>query len=482
MLTSELTMLFARGEAIGYARAGTYIAEDLASRGVDVYNDDGHPKSRQEMGAHQRLLRGGNEIVVEGRRTKTEHTNAMMLVSVPTHLAGYWEGQYKSILTMWEAMTLPESFRDTLHEFDLLMVPSWHNRDLFSQYHDNVQLVLLGVDPLLWHYRKPTPPGPFFDFLISGAGAMPAPNEPGPRKGTDIAYRAFRTVFKDLEKLDPQPRLIVKSMFGVGEMYGANIQHVTGRLGVQAELDLYASCHAYIQPSRGEGFGLQPLQALAMGRPTILTNAHGHESYAHLGIGLGWKPAKANYFIYGDAGEWWEPSLEETCEAMWDVYNHYDEHCHKARASADEIAKCWTWTQTTDSILTHLGDAIHQPYSGSGVWTDPKPKLYKIVTTRDKMFESAGRTLYFQKGVEYYDFADIKRLVFENGCLDVSCLDDDDHGLAEVQALQLGKYRADHENCPSCGQPLNSAPTAADRIYEELEAAASRGESYEPVG
>ena len=62
------------------------------------------------------------------------------------------------------------------------------------------------------------------------------------------------------------------------------------------ELDLYRSCHAYLQPSRGEGFGLQPLQALALGRPTILTNAHGHASFAHLGIPLDSTMQKAAYF------------------------------------------------------------------------------------------------------------------------------------------------------------------------------------------
>lgn len=468
----ELTFLYAYGTQIGYARMATLMAEEMTRRGVDIYNDDGHFAYTQDMKDSERKLRGFDGPF---RRMKESRTNAMCLASVPTHYAGKWDGQHTSILTMWEAMRLPESFRDTLHEFDMMLVPSWHNRDLFGEYHDNVQLLLLGVDPTRWFYEPPPPPGPFFNFLISGAGQIPAPGstDPGPRKGVDVAYRAFRTVFKDLDRFDPQPRLHIKAMAGIGDYYGRNIDHHTGRLTDDAEVDLYRSAHCYVQPSRGEGFGLQPLQAMANGLPTILTNAHGHESYAHLGIPIGWTPSKANYFIYGDAGEWWEPNLEEVCEAMWDVYNNYDVHAAKAKESAAVIARDWTWSNTVDTFLHHLGPQMGDPYVGDGSWIDARPQLYKIVTTVDKLYESAGRTLYFRKGVEYWDRADIKRLVFENGALDPCCLTGDDHGLAEIQVLQLDKYRADREHCPTCHQQLNTLPTEADAIFEELERAAT---------
>ena len=89
---------------------------------------------------------------------------------------------------MWEAMTLPEAFRETFHEIDTLIVPSEHNVALFSQYHDNVKYLPLGVDPELWHYIPPTPPTRYFNFLISGRGQ---------RKGVDLAFKAFREVFRD---------------------------------------------------------------------------------------------------------------------------------------------------------------------------------------------------------------------------------------------------------------------------------------------
>ena len=58
------------------------------------------------------------------------------------------------------------------------------------------------------------------------------------------------------------------------------IHLMTGKLTSEEEVALYSMCHVYVQPSRGEGFGLRPLQAIAQGCPTIATNAHGHAAFS----------------------------------------------------------------------------------------------------------------------------------------------------------------------------------------------------------
>jgi hypothetical protein len=266
----------------------------------------------------------------------------------------------------------------------------------------------------------------------------------------------------------PIPKLIMKSIRGVGDYFTTGIDHVTGKLTADEESDLYASAHCYLQPSRGEGFGLQPLQAIAMGRPTILTNAHGHESFAHLGIPLSWSESKADYFIYGDAGNWWEPSLEELCESMYDVYMHWEQHMVKAKESAAVVADSWTWKNTADRYMEILGPEIAKEYSGTGERVQAELRLFKIITNQDYDGEVAGRSLHFDKGVEYWDFADVKRIFFDAGLLDYRCTEGEDHGLAPVQAAQRAMYKASDEVCRSCGQILNSGIKASDRIYETL--------------
>lgn len=451
----ELTLLYVAGAQIGYGRLGVYLAEELARRGYTVYDDDGNPEPSRT--ARRQLLEGG-------RSRSAQPTNLACWVSVPSHMMGFFKEQHKAFITMWEAMTLPESFRETFHQIDTMIVPSMQNVELFSRYHKNVKYMPLGVDPKLWHYIPPSPPTREFNFLISGRGT---------RKGVDLAFKAFRAVFKNLPttgSLKPVPRLIMKSLKGHGEYFSAGVEHVTGRLDAIPERDLYASAHCYLQPSRGEGFGLQPLQAMALGRPTILTDAHGHASFAKLGIPLPWAPSVSDYFIYGDAGEWWEPDFEALCEAMWDVYNNYDTHAERARLSAETISQEWTWSNVTDRFIEIMGDEMGRPQIENAEWTLTDRAMFPIVTTKDFCTDIAGRTLMFRAGETYWESADVKRILFDGGILDNACLGEDENGLAPIQVEQLGKYRAAHEWCTQCGQQMGTRPTHADAVMAELEA------------
>lgn len=454
----EMTMLYVHSERIGYGRMGKMIADNLRGRGVTVYDSDGRPVEyrRAENPEHSEYV------------FPETPTNCLSLMSVPTHLDGRYSGQHLSILTMWESRVLPPAFRETIHEYDLVMVPSHHNVELFSRYHDNVQFISLGVEDALWHPIPVTPPNQTFNFLVAGRGS---------RKGTDLAYRAFRTVFTDPDKFTPSPRLIMKSYQGHGDFYGRGVIHTTGVLEPEAERDLYSTAHCYIQPSRGEGFGLQPLQAMALGRPTILTNAHGHESFAHLGLPISAGSSKADYFIYGDAGEWWEPDFEELCEQMWNVYTNYDVQVVAAAESADYIAKHLTWSNTTDRYVELLGDEMTKPYSGDHTWVAPVAKRYPVRVIRPWHGEIAGFQISMEPGITYYQYADVLRILFDGNVLDPTCLDEAEDGLLPVQVEEMGHYQAEHSWCPTCHQQLNSGIQRSDVIFEELEAEARAREA-----
>lgn len=441
----ELNLLYVHGPEIGYGRYGVELAKALTSLGVDVYDhlpspEDGPP-------------RWGDQDHLD---TDAKICNVACWISVPTHATGWWKGQIPIMSTMWEATRLPESFRETMHEFELMIVPSQQNVELFSQFHKNVKLVPLGVDPKLWHYTPRTPPGQFFDYLIAGSG---------PRKGTDLAHMAFRKLWgKTWPKGGPIPRLVMKNPRGE-YFHGERIEVVGGRISAQAEVDLYARAHCYLQPSRGEGFGLQPLQALAQGCPTILTNAHGHGTFAHLGYGLDTTMSQSAYFIYGDAGEWWEPSFSQLCEYMEYVYCHYDDACYMAQQSAATIADTFTWENTAKGFIQAVGQ---ENLEGSFVpteWYTPTQQCYLVKTTKDWACDIAGVHYQFQRGRPYYVWADVKRILFEAELLDPSCLAGDDPGLSPTQLDRLPEYSADHSHCALCGQLLNSSTTRADEIF-----------------
>lgn len=481
-MNPELTFHYTHSSSMGYGRAGVKIAEALERAGVDVYDlDDGlvpeTPESSkatlEQFGVDFRDPSGTD--MVAGTRHK--HTRTICWLTTPGHPRGWWEGQHAAMFTMWETTRVPEAFRDTLHEFDTLIVPCRQNLELFSQYHPNVRLVPLGIDPEDWHYIERTSPEREFRFLIGGSGE---------RKGTDLAFRAFQAVFGQFYDgprwtgEGPPAVLVNKQPRLQDGFYAPWSQIIGGRISAQEERDLYAGAHCYLQPSRGEGFGLQPLQAIAQGLPTILTNAHGQADYAHLGIPISAKEVPAGYFAFGNPRDmnWWEPDFEELCEAMWDVYSHYETHRLYAQESA-EHAKDWTWDHSAAALIDALGDSLTQEPPGRVTWRKPNVKLYLVRVNKRWSAWMGDRFHIFEPGKDYYQTADVKRILFESNLLASSCLErvapdgtDIDNGLTDAQLERVDHHKAENAYCPTCEQRLNTQLTKADALYEEMLAGA----------
>lgn len=769
---------------IGYGRLGVQLARAIADRGVDVYDHLPKPEDPDPL---------------PGFRSKI--TGTALWVSVPGHLDGWWDGQHLAIFTMWEATHLPESFRENLHHFDTVFVPSEQNLELFSRWHPNVHLTYLGVDPTAWHYTPRQTPEREFSFLCGGSG---------PRKGTDLAYRAFLTLWgREGSWGDgPVPTLTMKSPKG-GEFYGPRVKIMSGRLSDQEEIDLYAQAHCYVQPcfsddtlavtptgfkhhsdlsvgdeimtfspetnrleaqpikkmyrshytgdmvhfankqldlmvtpnhriyyegfsggnrvpgykvrtadqfvgkntryhfpvawegkdtdtadpfladlafvlgwylaegstdrnqnnyrisfsngdtteierlegtltrlgikssrytdtrsavpchkvtigsnkwlwtlfretagryqkdrrvpawlldcprpimercyeammigdgstkgnhvhyhtssealmetfvvlcmklgystkvwkrnqperhidgrtlapctnwvisiheqhhegtlkagrhvseekydgtvwcvetdnqtvittrnglvcgsgnSRGEGFGLQPLQAIAQGIPTVLTSAHGHASFAHLGYPIGSKLVPADYFVYGDAGDWWEPDFDELCDQMRYVYDHWDTAEARGVQDAAHVAAEFTWDHCATRILGALPlDEYAGPGGFSKVgdhvgWMKPVGDVYRARVLKRWIADIAGARYVMEPGVDYWVPADVKRILYEGGNLDPDTLDE--AGLTPDEIENLPGYRWDKSFCPVCDQQLNTGVRKQDVILEQME-------------
>jgi glycosyltransferase involved in cell wall biosynthesis len=466
----ELTLLHVQSAAIGYGRLGVELHKALTNQGVDVYDGlDFPPEVRAKMSQ-------GDLDVADGRRIK--RTNAVGWVSVPTHAKGWHEGQFPFVFTMWEANWLPESFRETLHNFPMIVVPSRQNVELFGEYHPNVRYCPLGIDPDKWHFTERRM-GPTFDVLVGGSGG---------RKGLDVAVEAFAKAFPTDSWGDgPVPRLVLKSPkanLGLPDELRESLPFpssdrltvISGRLDPEDEVALYQSAHVYLQPSRGEGFGLQPLQAIAQGLPTVLTDAHGHEAFSHLGWPVGYDMVKAGYFIYGDHPDmnWWEPKVDDIVDHLRSIYDDYDGARAIAARASKEARVEFTWDRTASQFLAALDGAHLEPVNITGDWFIPELKRYHVRVNRPWAADIAGVHYRFDEGEDYWEPSDVKRILFEGGYLDPVCLtstegfdggDFDGNGLTADQAEQVGAYTAAHSFCRACQQQVNSVPTKADILW-----------------
>lgn len=452
----QLTLKYIHRRRIGYGRLGVDLAKALVDAGVEIFDGlEGDPGE-------------SIEDVVSGK------TSDVLYVSIPTHATHWLKDQRLSIFTMWEATVLPEQMRENILEFETVIVPSLQNQELFSFYHPNVQFCPLSVDTDIWHYTPRQEPGPFFNFLVAGSGS---------RKAPDIAVAAFNKAFPwGSTGTGPIPHLIHKSPRGQEPEidYPRDSHVISGFISDEDEIALYERAHCYLGPSRGEGFGLQPLQALAQGCPAIITAAHGHLDFIDLAYGVPAELVKAGDFMMGDAGLWWEADVDAMAEQMRWVYDNYDLALTSAEYASHEVARRYTSATLASNVLDILGRDNLGPYVGDGSWYRPDPRLFLVVTNRDWKAEISEKVIHCEKGVEYWLSADVKRVLFDSGVLDPICIETElnrgkpveewtDTGITGPQLKMYLQTKDTPKVCLHCGQVMGTGIKASDIIFERLE-------------
>lgn len=424
----KANLIYTHDASIGYGHMATELHKALARAGVEIID--------QDLG----------EGYAEGAAVA-------IWASLPSNNTGWYEGQYRVLLTMWETASLPESMREGLHNFDMVMVPSKQNLELFEKRHPNVVRLPLGVDPVRWKYTPRQPVGRTFRFLADGRGK---------RKGTDLVVKAFFAAFKDrVKETDPRPTLTLKAR-RPPEYQLDGIMNVTSSLTPEQEVQLYESAHCFVAPARGEGWGLQPLQAIAQGLPTILTDAHGQAEFAWLGHPISTTMSRAEeYVMFGEAGDWWEPNLDELVDQMRWVYDEYEAALNTAASASTIARRDYSWDTTARRAIELIGkDRLNEPYV-AGPLVIAEYKRYPVKVLFPHHCEIAGHHLYFTPGQLTYEVADVKRILFEARVLDPACyeiVNADDVGLSAKQMEQRGEVSAATAWCPTCGQQLGSKP------------------------
>jgi glycosyltransferase involved in cell wall biosynthesis len=86
-----------------------------------------------------------------------------------------------------------------------------------------------------------------------------------PRKGVDVLLEAWRAI------PEPKPRLVLCGSSGWGKVPVDSHVEWTGFVDRTRLRDLYRHAIAFVYPSRYEGFGIPPLEAMACGAPVIAT-------------------------------------------------------------------------------------------------------------------------------------------------------------------------------------------------------------------
>lgn len=357
---------------------------------------------------HEGYGRMGREIHFAFERLGVEATadvmdgsaDTVLFCKIPPQAKQWLEGQRPLMFTMFETTVWPVLFRD-MHMFDTVFVPCEANRVAASEWHDNVHVVPLAVDKR-WRLRKPSISGRF--RIMSSGSQM--------RKGLDLTQQAFLEAFGNNDDVELVLKTPHKSQVPI--LNHPRISQVNGVLSAEDEVALYESANIYLGLSRGEGFGMMPLQAIVQGTPTIMSAGHGHDMFAKYATTVETTLVPAvNYDMYGVCGDWWESDVDDAVDKLRWVYDNYDSHVAAAAKNARKAAKEFTWDNTAQKLLDVIGD--HGPYQGSGQVQFPEWRHVAIEVTSPINADIGPYRIEYVPGVRYWAHPSVKQSLRDAG-------------------------------------------------------------------
>ncbi|MFA5768347.1 MAG: glycosyltransferase family 4 protein [Bacteroidales bacterium] len=289
-----------------------------------------------------------------------DHQNIAILFHAPYGILQI-EAPYRIIYTMFESDRIPDEWHDYLNAADKILVPSKWCQGVFAEAGFQTEVVPLGYDAATYTYVERQPVRDTrrnFTFLHYNAFNA--------RKGFLEVFKAFTQEFRKDEPvklvlkttLNRTPVPIIKSQY-------PNIDVITGKATKAQMQNILARADCFVFPSRGEGFGVTPLEAMATGLPAIVPNAHGISEYFDKkymyevkvsgtcpGLYLRYKGQNVGKMVVCD--------IDDLRRQMRHVYEHETE-ARKMGKRAAEYVRQWTAEESAKKLKAVIDDIRRQP-------------------------------------------------------------------------------------------------------------------------
>lgn len=352
---------------LGYGVVGFNVLKHLALNGHSVsYFPIGKPEWENrpsDVEAIQKSAENAKFFMSEAPSIKIWHQNEMSTFPVGGERIGW---------PIFELDKFTELELHHLESLDKIFVCSeWAKKVCLDNGLESVHVVPLGVDRTIYYpdedarKRRPWWTAKKTVFLNVGKWEK--------RKGHEELLEAFNKAFTpednvELWMLNDNPFIGIENerwkLKYLSTPMGQKIKHKTRIESQDLMRELYNHVDFGVFPAHAEGWNLEPLELMACGVPSIVTNYSGHSEYCDEKNALliepnGSEPANDGKWFHGQ-GSWCTFSVDDLVKQMRtahemkqggeEVCSDYGRLC----ASAIQAAKKFSWFNTVEAIEAAL--------------------------------------------------------------------------------------------------------------------------------